>query len=375
MRQRPWVKASLLLVMFALPGCYLTHERDERDIVDAASTPDGGGGHCDRLGVTAMTTLTDALAPRLVAIPGGDVGVAHFAGSADGTLHYARFDAALTRASARTILANDDFDELSITNGEGELWVGYGHGGSSAAFLRIDFDGRPIAPPSALALPGPDVLTPVATGRVIWGGDLDGINMQLAAIDGASGTITGETRLLHLGAYTDGHRAMTLADGRVLLVYPELDVGAFARFVEADGTLEPAHRLDAPLPFSSVWPIEIGGRVLVVSRAPPTNVITELDADPNGAIVILGVHEAPRRDGPPLVGAFRDRLVLADAFEGVLTWDWYDTALVSTVRGSAGDLLDEVSSVLVTDQALYLAGTRAAMGTPQARIVALGCAD
>ena len=106
-----------VLAAALLSGCYLSHGREEAVDVDAgtrrdsgirvdAATPDARVEGCTgvRLAETRLIEGAPSVTPRLVALPGGDVGVVHV--SRDGSptrVRFDRLDATLTPISSGTV--------------------------------------------------------------------------------------------------------------------------------------------------------------------------------------------------------------------------------------------------------------------------------
>ena len=127
------LRLLLVLVLATLSGCYRSHLR--ADPVDAsgrdAAVPDAprrdaperdaGPITCDALAVTGMVTLDEGVTPRLVALPGGDVGVVYVRTDGDPTrVVYERLGRTLTRITGPVTVATDSFTwaELDTANSE-----------------------------------------------------------------------------------------------------------------------------------------------------------------------------------------------------------------------------------------------------------------
>lgn len=367
--------SAACLFFAASSGCYLSHGRPtgledagrDAPALDAAPRDapvplDAPLASCDRL-VLSHTAALDgeargAVTPRLVALPGGDVGV--FSVRTDGAptrVLFERRDNTLMRATGPVTLANDSFSWAEPLRAGEEMRVAFALGDGASAIQGSDRDGRPLAR-VIVRLEHPSIFLPTSLGYFWAHFEMRADNaLVLSSLD-PSGAALHEPARIELGRYGSGHHAAVLADGStVALGYssegPPGSRHGYVRSFAPSGTLGPERRLSEG-DITSVWPVRGRGEdVLLVWNGDALG-LERLDPDtlePRAMQILAPI------DGPFVVGTL-DRFLVVAAFRATLLHvDVYDEtlALAFSVEERMPASLGVGSSIATFPDALVIA--------------------
>ena len=362
-----------VLAAALLSGCYLSHGREEA--VDAgtrrdsgsridAATPDARVEGCTgvRLAETRLIEGAPSVTPRLVALPGGDVGVVHV--SRDGSptrVRFDRLDATLTPISSGTV-ATDSFTWAEPVSLDGALFVAWGLAGDEGSVLQpVDADGAPNGPRSIVPLRHPSVLR-AAAGSLFWMAfDMREDNTLVMAHVEPSGELSHPPARVPLGRYGSGHGAIARPDRRShVITYPREGPrgvrNAYVSALDATGALGPERMLGEDGDQLAL-PVRLGERLVVVHHGDAL-VLQVTDAD---SLELLERFVHPARDSRPFfVGALGGRLLVGHATEGELRMDDFGEELATehariVIRPDGPRVNGPSGSVLETPGALYVA--------------------
>lgn len=366
-----------------LSGCYLSHGRDARSDgggdhdagrdagrPDAGTTvagdPDAGRGICVGVRLAEQVVLDGpaSVTPRLVALPGGDVGVVHV--STDGSpirVRFDRLDRALAPRSATTV-ATDSFTWAEPVDYAGALFIAYGLAGDEGSVLQpITADGEPRGERTIVPLPNPSVLRPWRDGLFWLAFDMRTDNqLVLAHLDRAGALIHPPVEIF-LGRYGSGHGAIARPDGRSHVVtYPrEGPPGvreSYVNALDAAGALGPERQLSEDGD-DLVRPVRQDDRLVLVQHGDAL-ILEVADFD---TLATIERHTFPPRGSSPfLVGALGGRVLVGHVADGLLSMDDFGFDLATeharlTARPPRGRVNGPSGSTLEVPGALYVAVT------------------
>lgn len=372
------MRGAIGIVLFAglaTSGCYLAHRvadgpdagaRDGGVRIDAGvdGGTDAGDRECTGIRVAATVAIDDpdvsSVTPRLVAIPGGDVGVVHV--SSDGSptrVRYERLSPALARRGSSTV-STDGFTWAEPAVFEDALWIAYGQAGDAASVLvRVSYDGEPTGERVRLALPHPSILRPWRRGLFWLAFDMRADNsLVLAHLDGA-GALLHEPAVIALGRYGSGHGALARPDGRShVLTYPrEGPPGVREGYVNAigeDGGLGPERQLGEDGD-DLVLPVRRGDELILVRSGDDVLALERTDFESLERIDRAVFPALPSR--PFFVGALRGRVLVGHVADGAFELDDFGEALAAPTRlrvptpdrvsGPSGSVLEVPGAVFV----------------------------
>lgn len=368
--------AWLLFGTLGLAGCYRSHRiHDDAGASrpDAGLTPldagtdagmDAGDGPCTGIRVAATIALDDpgvsSVTPRLVAIPGGDVGLVHV--SSDGAptrVRFERLSPRLERLASSTV-ATDSFTWAEPAVYDGELWIAYGVAGDGASVLRhVSREGAPLGERLTLPLPHPSVLQAYRDGLFWLAFDMRSDNTLVLAHLRTTGELAHDPVEVALGRYGSGHGAIARPDGRSHVVtYPrEGPRGARRGYVNAlssAGALGPERQLsleDADL----VLPARRGDELVLVRSSSDELALERTDFDTLASLEVTTFEAPPAR--PFFVGVLEGRLLVGHIADGTLELDDFGEDLVDFTRlevrppdrasGPSGSVLEVPGAIFV----------------------------
>lgn len=277
-----WLSAACLACAFG--GCYLSHGRTiegedagrdapARDAASDAPVPlDVPLASCDRLVVSHTAALDGeargAVTPRLVALPGGEVGV--FSVRTDGEptrVLFERRDARLSRVSGPVTLASDSFSWAEPLGAGDSIRVAFALGDGASAIETSDREGRSLGR-VVVRLEHPSIFLPTSAGYFWAQFEMRADNaLVLSSLDPSGAALHAPARI-ELGRYGSGHHAAVLADGRTVVVgYPrEGPPGVrhgYVRTFATSGVLGPERQLSED-DITSVWPVRGRGEDLLL---------------------------------------------------------------------------------------------------------------
>lgn len=363
-----------VLAATLLSGCYLSHGREapvdagaRRDAgarLDAGPPPDARVEGCTgvRLAETRLIEAESSVTPRLVALPGGHVGVVHVTRDGSPTrVRFERLDAALNPVSGGTV-ATDSFTWAEPVSLDGALFVAWGLAGDAASVLQpVDADGAPRGPRAMVPLRHPSVLR-AARGSLFWlTFDMREDNALVVARVTPSGELAHSPTTVTTGRYGSGHGAIARREGRsFVLTYPrETTRGvreAFVSAVDEAGAFGPERMLGEDGDEVAV-PARVGDRLVVVHHGDAL-VLQVVDED---SLELLERFVHPPRDARPFfVGALAGRLLVGHTADGALHMDDFGPSLDAEhgrieIRPEVGRAVGPSGSVLETPGALYVA--------------------
>lgn len=375
--------AGLVLAVLALSGCYRSHVRGDptdaaldvpaRDaaVSDAprrdAPAIDAGPIACDALAVTGMVTLDEGVTPRLVALPGGDVGVVYVRVDGDPTrVVYERLDRSLGRVTGPVTVATDSFTWAELEIVESEVLIAYGLAGSRESVLaHVSFDGVSTGEREVVPLHHPSIFSRSQIGELLWGAfEMERDNSLVLTHVTRTGEVLHPALAIELGRYGSGHHAARRPDGSHVLGYPrEGPPGSrhgYVSTISASGVLGPERQLDAADSDQSVTPVMLAGGLVIVRATDEALMIEPTDLD---TLERIDRVTFPPLETPPLAATLADRLVVAHVASGVFRWDFFAEDL------SGGDRYE-----VATGHAGIGSGTSVVM-QPGALVFALGLTD
>ena len=338
------------MVSFALSGCYQSHVRLDLDgaVLDArardaeiddaprvdAPEVDGGPIVCNALRATQTVSLDEGVTPRIVALPGGHIGVVYVRTERDGVgVIYERLDATLTRLTGPVRVASDGFSWAEIVVQGGELLIAYGLAGSAqTVLLHLSFDGVQTSERALVPLLHPSILESNGA-ELFWAAfDMRTENTFVLSHVTPTGMLTGATVTIPFGRYGSGHHALARSDGSHILGYsregpPGARHGYVNRF-SADGTLGPERQLDPMDPDQAVIPLALAGELVIVRE---TDAL-EIERTNGETLERIDHASFPPLVTSPIAGVIADRLVVAHLDSGVFRWDLFDAALAHFER-------------------------------------------
>ncbi len=340
-----------MLALLGVAGCYRSHLRagpgdgsidapapDAASVdaarVDAASSDaarmDAGPVACDALAVTGMVSLDEGVTPRLVALPGDDVGVVYVRTDGDPTrVVYERLDRSLARVTGPVTVGTDAFTWAELATLEGEVLIAYGLAGDRESMLvHVSFDGARTGRQHVVPLAVPSIFQASAAGDLLWGAfEMRTENSLVLAHVTTTGELPHAAVTIPLGRYGSGHHALAQRDGSHVLGYsregPPGSRHGYVRTIARDGTLGEERPLDPDGSDRSVIPVRVGSELVVV-RESETLVLERTDPE---TLERLDRVELPPLAGRPIAGSLAGRLVVAHATSGVFRWDFFASDL------------------------------------------------
>lgn len=323
--------ALACLIVVALAGCYRTHQRGERDggrAVDA-SRADARGPmpdafvpivRCDEVFVSQTRSLEDVtrsgVTPRLVALPGAELGLVWVSTDGDPTrVTYMRFTARLDPLGGPVTVVDDAWTWAEPAWVGDRLAIAYGRtAGEPSELSYLDAAGTRLSA-VGVALPHPALMDAAGDGLLWIAFDMRAENTYvLQRLDREGRPSSPEQRIL-AGRYGSGHGLARLPDGAHLFGYsregPPGVRQVYVRRVEIDGAL------GAELPLSDrgdsyAKPLSAGDDVVVAYGG---DVLTLAELDARGTSV-LSMEDAAI-DAFSVVPVFvGDRVVVASFGSG-----------------------------------------------------------
>ncbi|MCB9594321.1 MAG: hypothetical protein H6719_16440 [Sandaracinaceae bacterium] len=362
------------LAALTLAGCYRSHRVEDAPDAsprDAGRRLDGGfdagfdAGDlpCTGVRVAATVAIDDpgvsSVTPRLVAIPGGDVGLVHV--SSDGSptrVRFERLSPSLDRLASSTV-ATDSFTWAEPAVVEGELWVAYGRAGDEPSILQhVSRDGAPLAERVPVPLPHPSVLQPWREGLFWMAFDMRTDNSLVLAHLSPTAGLAHDRVVIDLGRYGSGHGAIPRPDGRShVITYPrEGPPGVREGYVNAltgAGALGPERQVSddgAEL----VLPVRVGDELVLVIHGDAL-ILERTDFETLERLDRATFPALPSR--PFFVGSLAGRVLVGHVTDGVLELDDFGEDLAGferlTIRppdranGPSGSVLEVPGAVFI----------------------------
>jgi hypothetical protein len=284
------VRLLLLSFSLSLAGCYLAHERDAHGDASApgldAAPPHVGV--CTHLvaGPTVLLEGPGGVTPRLVALDGGEVGVAYVnAGGGDPTaVYYERLDARLTRLTGPVLAATDSWTWAEPARSGDGIALAFGSTADAPSVLAFfDLDGHVAGPRRSVTLPHPEVLRRSSNGLFWLAFDSrDDGNVLVMAHVRSDGTLVHAAQRIALGRYGSGFGVAARPDGSgQVLSYPSEGPPGVRRgrvnAITIDGSLTGEQTLSMDGADAAI-PVFVGGELEVVYRTDDHVRIATLDA-------------------------------------------------------------------------------------------------
>ena len=381
------LRLGVVVGALALSGCYLAHRTDPALSVDAgtpdaspsdASRPDAGhdagfdagGRACVGVELAETVEIDDSevgsVTPRLVALPGGELGLVHV--RSDGSpsrIRYERLSARLDRLHS-TDATTTSWTWAQPVLRDGQPWIAHGGAGEPASLLqRLSPDGEPSGPALTVPIFHPTILRPTRGGFFWLTMTTRGDNALLMVHLDTAGVPLYPTAEVALGRYGSGHGAIAHPDGRSFVItYPREGPrgvrNAYVNAINEDGELGPELPL-SPMGDQSTVPLRQEDSLLVVSQGDGL-VLDRRDFD------TLELQEqfvfAPRGSRLLLAGVLAGRLIVAYRSGSAVRFEDFGEELLEP-GGPLGEVPSRGrgESILVTTSAIYVA-TIATSGHP-----------
>ena len=313
-----------------LSGCYLTHERvpgdaggrpDVRSVdarsadvpsVDAPLAP----LRCDEVVVSHTRALDDTtrsgVTPRLVVLPGNELGLVYVSVDGDPTrVSFERFSATLERIGEPVVIASDAFTWAEPAWLGERLAIAYGRAAadpSEIAYIAPDGTRQGTSP---VSLPHPSFIAPLGDG-VLWVTfDMRTDNAFLIDALDRTGMARRDPQRIEAGRYGSGFGLAALPDGGFLFGYaregPPGVRQVYMRRVEANADLGTEIPLSGDLDSFAV-PASSRGRSIIVFGG--DGMLEVADIDVTGPAIVRSEQASIRARGA--IPAFaEDRVIVA----------------------------------------------------------------